>query len=259
MSTNDIGGRIMLLRKQKGITQEQLAERMGVTNQSVSKWEQNICCPDISLLPRLADYFGVTIDSLFGRSGAENSLASVYLGIKELLKAAPEEETAELCFKLASLLHEGMVSHGYKGYIPWDSDKQYGLEASPQKWGTSICTEPQGCTVHRQGMLFFSLRKYWQKATGGNVHDICAELSRLSDRKTLKVLFTLFELTAENDDHISAEVLAEKAGLSEQQVIEALESLNVSVREDDGQSGQASYRIEGGSMHIPPLLMLLAK
>jgi transcriptional regulator with XRE-family HTH domain len=61
---NTLGSRIAECRKAKGITQDQLAEHMGVSSQAVSKWENDLSCPDITLLPRLADYFGVTIDEL---------------------------------------------------------------------------------------------------------------------------------------------------------------------------------------------------
>ena len=54
-------------RKKLGLTQEGLAQRLGVTNQAVSKWESGQSCPDIALLPNLADIFGITIDQLFGR------------------------------------------------------------------------------------------------------------------------------------------------------------------------------------------------
>ncbi|MCL2820353.1 MAG: helix-turn-helix domain-containing protein [Oscillospiraceae bacterium] len=62
-----INQQIAALRKNKGITQEELAGHLGVTNQTVSKWELAACCPDIQLLPEIADYFDVTIDELFGR------------------------------------------------------------------------------------------------------------------------------------------------------------------------------------------------
>ena len=62
----NIGNKIKELRKARGITQEQLAERIGVSFQAVSKWENNIALPDIALVPTLASYFGVTIDELFG-------------------------------------------------------------------------------------------------------------------------------------------------------------------------------------------------
>ena len=58
---------ISFYRKKQGLTQEELAKKLGVTNQSVSKWESAQCCPDIGLLPKLADIFEITIDELFGR------------------------------------------------------------------------------------------------------------------------------------------------------------------------------------------------
>ena len=62
----NIGNKIKELRKQRGITQEQLASSIGVSFQAVSKWENNITLPDITLAPALAAYFGVSMDELFG-------------------------------------------------------------------------------------------------------------------------------------------------------------------------------------------------
>ena len=59
-----IGKRIAALRKEKGLTQEELAQHMGVSGQAVSKWENDQTCPDISALPRLARLLGVTVDEL---------------------------------------------------------------------------------------------------------------------------------------------------------------------------------------------------
>lgn len=63
-----IGKKIAELRKAKGITQDELAEALNVSPQAVSKWENEQSCPDISLLPVIADFFGVTIDELFSRN-----------------------------------------------------------------------------------------------------------------------------------------------------------------------------------------------
>lgn len=60
------GDRLKTLRKQRSLTQEQMAEYMGVSSQAVSKWENNISYPDVSLLPILADFFSVTTDELLG-------------------------------------------------------------------------------------------------------------------------------------------------------------------------------------------------
>jgi len=54
------------LRAEKGLTQEEVAERVGVSGQAVSKWEREECYPDITLLPGLANLFGVTVDELIG-------------------------------------------------------------------------------------------------------------------------------------------------------------------------------------------------
>ena len=61
----NIGNKIRELRKQRGITQEQLAESIGISFQDVSKWKNNIALPDITLVPVLASYFGVSMDELF--------------------------------------------------------------------------------------------------------------------------------------------------------------------------------------------------
>lgn len=65
---SELNKNISALRKKKGITQEELAERLGVTAQAVSKWENEISCPDIQLLPKIAELFDVSIDELMGVS-----------------------------------------------------------------------------------------------------------------------------------------------------------------------------------------------
>lgn len=62
-----LGKRITANRKRLGFTQDQLAEQLGITAQAVSKWENDLSCPDISILPKLADIFGITTDALLGR------------------------------------------------------------------------------------------------------------------------------------------------------------------------------------------------
>ena len=66
-----LGSTILKHRKTLGITQESLAQQLEVTNQAVSKWESDQCCPDVMLLPRLADLFGISMDTLFEREVSE--------------------------------------------------------------------------------------------------------------------------------------------------------------------------------------------
>lgn len=67
-----IGEKIKALRKAKNISQESLANVLGVTFQAVSKWETGTTAPEISLIPPLASFFGVSIDELFDYNMWEN-------------------------------------------------------------------------------------------------------------------------------------------------------------------------------------------
>ena len=55
---------IASLRKEKRMTQIELAEKMGVTDKAVSKWERDLACPDVSTLPKLAEVFDISVDEL---------------------------------------------------------------------------------------------------------------------------------------------------------------------------------------------------
>lgn len=69
---------IRRLRLDKNVTQEVLAEVLGVSMQAVSKWENNVACPDIALLPVISSYFGVSIDYLLtGRSDGNQQLPDI--------------------------------------------------------------------------------------------------------------------------------------------------------------------------------------
>lgn len=61
-----IGERILEYRRKHGMNQQKFGEMLGVTSQAVSKWERDVCCPDISLLPELAEVLGVELGELFG-------------------------------------------------------------------------------------------------------------------------------------------------------------------------------------------------
>ena len=61
-----LGKRIAKNRKRMNMTQDQLAEQLGLTAQAVSKWENDQSCPDIATLPKLANIFGITVDALLG-------------------------------------------------------------------------------------------------------------------------------------------------------------------------------------------------
>lgn len=64
MTQQSLGSMIQTLRKQRGMTQLDLARTMGVTDKAVSKWERDLSMPDVGSLPKLAETLGVTVDEL---------------------------------------------------------------------------------------------------------------------------------------------------------------------------------------------------
>ena len=83
-----LGKRIAQYRKEKGLTQEALAQAMNVSAQAVSKWENDQTCPDISSLPLLSKILGVTVDELL--SGKSEHLPTVAMQPLENRKAIEE-------------------------------------------------------------------------------------------------------------------------------------------------------------------------
>ena len=77
MTKQTLGNKIAALRKERNMTQAELAQKMGVTDKAVSKWERELSCPDVSSLPRLAQVFEISVDELMqvktdsGKAGRE--------------------------------------------------------------------------------------------------------------------------------------------------------------------------------------------
>ena len=64
MKKETFGNMVAVLRKERGMTQLELAEKMGVTDKAVSKWERDLSFPDVSSIPKLAEILGVSVDEL---------------------------------------------------------------------------------------------------------------------------------------------------------------------------------------------------
>ena len=96
----EIGNNIKELRKQKGFRQEQLAEAMGVSTASVSKWETNQSYPELTLLAELADFFEVSIDTLIGHRLNADRLEALIAQMEKAVNDHEEEIAAALCEKI---------------------------------------------------------------------------------------------------------------------------------------------------------------
>ena len=82
-----LGTMISELRKQHGMTQLELAEKMGVTDKAVSKWERDLSCPDINSIPNLAEILGVSVEDLMQvKKEAEAPVSKV----AEIMEIAPK-------------------------------------------------------------------------------------------------------------------------------------------------------------------------
>lgn len=101
-----IGENIKLFRKAKDITQEQLAEMLNVSSQSVSRWELGICYPDMEFLPMLAEIFEITVDKLLGVDNiAEKKKVDEYLN---RFQAAINQGKIDECISIA---REGVAEY----------------------------------------------------------------------------------------------------------------------------------------------------
>ena len=94
-----LGEKIADLRKERGITQENLAGTIGVSPQAISKWENNATMPDIMLLPIIADTLGVTIDELFG---IRHKVQEKPINCEETPKAVYTDAVDELLVKFVN-------------------------------------------------------------------------------------------------------------------------------------------------------------
>ncbi len=102
----NIGNTIKLLRREKDITQEEFADVLGVSCQSVSRWETGVCYPDMELLPVIAGFFGTTVDRLLGIDDkTEQEKTEEYLG---RFQEAISQGRVDDCIKIA---REGVAEY----------------------------------------------------------------------------------------------------------------------------------------------------
>lgn len=104
--TNQFSNMMKSLRRKRNLTQEQIAEALGVSGQAVSKWETGTSYPDISLLPVLADYFGVSVDCLLGHDMTKQTEE-----IENVLAQADQMFSESRYVAAVPLLREALVKH----------------------------------------------------------------------------------------------------------------------------------------------------
>lgn len=271
-----VNEQIAFLRKQKGISQEKLAQELGVTNQSVSKWENAQCCPDIELLPALASYFHVSVDELIGYEKDDTS-ADLFLQIRSTVDSLPRGEADQFALKMAFTLHTVLLSKTMNDLdetgeedgmselqiqrskrIPClDSDHVFD-HAGRGDWGYSCLNDPEISTTMRHNTVFFSgngeqcMSNPWFRWAS-------SLMKALSDAVNLKTLFAIYNLTVAAEDlYTDIPAIAEKSGLPEAKVAEAIEKQIWEYLQERTEEGKTCYRIKGEHMHVVPLLTLFS-
>ena len=90
MANRSLGETISTLRREKGMTQKELADLLNITDKAVSKWERDLACPDTMTIPKLAEILGVSIEELMNAKSvpATGHKGAAYL-VNMILKAVP--------------------------------------------------------------------------------------------------------------------------------------------------------------------------
>ena len=257
MTSIKINEQITFLRKQKGITQEELAQALGVTNQAVSKWEAGNNCPDILLLPMISDYFEVTVDELLGHKPA-GSFGDVILKIKALVEETEQFHRIELAYKLAFMSIQGATMPPETGFS-WETGKEKNFDHKDPdyfKYGSAQCSDFEGDTFVKQNTVFAASRRRYRPITKKEIGDLTLLLNRLRDKTVLNVMYAFYDLVVEAlnsgnyDTPITSPMIAVKCGLSEVETEGALAQLPVEMCENG-----IGYRFT--SSYVPSLLRML--
>ena len=117
MAKNSIGQFIAALRKANGLTQQEVADRLNVSNKAISRWERDECAPDLSAIPALAEVFGITCDELL-RGERSNSDRNADVETIGKLKAKSDKQfrlmlhSRKKKFANLSLISIGLVIAG---------------------------------------------------------------------------------------------------------------------------------------------------
>lgn len=144
MNELSLGKRIQALRKQQSLTQEALAEQMGVSPQAVSKWENDLSCPDVQSLPRLAQQLDVSIDTLLTGSAPAAAPAQPVKKPEELIvrMAIQEDDGTRVCVNLPFIVFRLSALHGMLSvtYTPTDGAEKVELGAMAALSGLDLPT-----------------------------------------------------------------------------------------------------------------------
>lgn len=233
-----MGKNIAEFRKRKGFTQEELGQKLGVTNQAVSKWESETSMPDVMMLPRIAEALDVTLDDLFSEQAEQTSQPESHVFDMDAVHNFAKDSQGMI---IDSLFHQTNLVNCYNS---WDMLK---IEQNPStkqydhiKRLYTLC-----CLSNTAGAAFISdtltiIDSDLSPADVGAIFkksEIASGMKKLSDSNVRRVLSHIcneyFSRTAPFDCNdpeyfvvdIKPSELSRSIGLSEEDLLEALEKL----------------------------------
>ena len=238
---------LQLLRKQKGKTQEELAEVFNVSSQSISKWELGINCPDITMLPKIADYFKVSIDELLGYKPM-SSINSIYIDVKSLIDSSSNkiDDAYKIARLAVSCIHEKERTQAENLLV---GKRDYSLSYGQEKSGITICSDESVFISS-----FVDLRDY----DITTIRKVANYLNKISDLNSLKVIFGLFNLHVKNQelDSFSIQEIVEETKLDEEHVNKVLNNIDVVFDQNEfNKTGIEKYNL--AHLDQVPLLVTL--
>ena len=256
MNTANLGERLLYLRKNKGITQENLAKELGITNQAVSKWESGQCCPDIDLIPEIARFYSISVGELLGVDETDTEDDLIVHIKNELDKKKDSDKYGEI-LKIAKALHAVMcVEESKKGAsgLPPKMDSDETIEhAMNDEWGISVISEPKIRTSMRGGSVFFSGSQ--RLFMDGDIPKLSKVLKSFADRWVLSVFFAIYELTGMDETtYVGCEKIVESTDIPEENVTKII---GEDLKRFLDVNGDKEVRIKDEYMNIAPVLSLL--
>ena len=244
MKEINISKNIIDLRKQKGVTQEQLAVGLNISPQAVSKWETNTSQPDTQTLPLIADFFGVSIDYLF--YGQDISYDDIY----------------EKVFKKVSA-HEQMSKSSYEDALKISGYAHHGISRGNLRDGSGKLYDKPSHISDQNGVSLMSAKGYGAIITRAffeNINrdtaDLAADMfSVLSVKDCLLVSMAIVSMS-----DISYNELKDKLGFDDESLRKALDRLIESnlVAENKSKHKCLGFTYEIKDMYHTCLCILLA-
>lgn len=199
-----IGENIAKYRKTKGLTQEQLGELLGVTNQAVSKWESGVSMPDVMLLPKIANVLGITLEALYGMQPTEKRIKA-----DDFPKAANDH------------LIEFFREHAKTSFHTPSLEEPWALVCLSNAEG--------GIFVSKNFSILDSRFRSNEEAAVFSSMEVLSAIKKLSNRNTIKVLAYMyrdsFGKCELNNLSYTIQNVIDYCGLSEDDAIDAIESL----------------------------------